>query len=123
MRSQSCHQSICAHWCSREILYLPQPSTKLSAWHMAVCATERREKAASGSFPRPVLRVLREHSATRNQLAKHQLSTVPMATMVTITIITHQNNTRHALAAPGQVLRERAENLGKDQKLKDIKIT
>lgn len=52
---------------------------------LCVQQKEGREEAASGSFPRPVLRVLREHSAARNQLAKPQLSTVPIVTMVTIT--------------------------------------
>lgn len=61
------------HTGSGEILYLHQPRAKLSAWHMAVCVKQKEGKgeAASGSFLRPVLRVLREHSATRNQLAKH----------------------------------------------------
>lgn len=84
---------------------------------------EGKEETASGSFPRPVLRVLKEHSAARNQLAKHQLSIMPMVTTVPITIGTHQNNTGHAPPAPGQALRERTEDLWKDQKLKYIKRT
>lgn len=77
---------------------------------MAMCATEEgEERQPLEAFP--------------GRLSGSSGSTVPMVTMVTITIITHQNNTRHVLAAPGQVLRERAEDLWKDQKLKDIKIT
>lgn len=87
---------------------------------LGVQQKEVGEEAASGSFPKSVLRVLREHSTIRNQLAEYQLSTVPTVTIVTITIIIHENNTGHALAAPGQALGERTE-LWKDQKLKYIK--
>lgn len=115
----------CAHWRSRDVLFLPQPRAKLRPWWMALCVKQKEGKgeAAPGSFPRTVLRVLREHSATRNQLAKHQLSAVPMVTTVTIIIRTHRNSTGHALPASGQALRGRTEGLWKEQKLKYIKRT
>ena len=92
---------------------------------MALCVKQKEEKgqAAPGSFPGPVLGVLRELSAIRNQLTKHKLSTVPMVTTVTIIIRTHHNSTGRALPASGQALRGRTEGLWKEQKLEYIKRT
>ena len=114
-----------AYWRSRDVLYLSQPRAKLRAWWMALCVKQKEGKgeAAPGSFLRPVLRVLREHSEARNQPAKHQLSTVPMVTTVTIIIRTHHTSAGHALPASGQALRGRPEGLWKEQKLKYIKRT
>lgn len=79
---------------------VPAQGPGLRAWWMALCVKQKERKG--GSPGGQLSRVHSgEHSEARNQPAKHQLSTVPMLTTVTIIIRTHHTTAGHALPASG----------------------